>query len=295
MTTLLFPFADVLVKISGMVVKEKAEEEPVVEDAETAATLKHLDERIFESPAFAVETAALEVVHMGQITYENVVRAIDAVLTVTSDEVETVFKTEQTINNMEKMLTEYLIKVDNLSLTEKQKKVVNNLFYSVSDIERIGDHAENLAEQAQYMVEHGLQFSTTGADDLKSISDSVLKSFQYAIDARQNGNMGGSAQKVSQYRMMSTARKRSFARNTSSAFQQESARPLRVWYSWISSANLERVSDHAYNLAGYVKDEMLIDIIVSRIAQFIRILYTKHKRKPFGAGLRGLLLTKTRR
>ena len=76
MTTLLFPFADVLVKISGMVVKEKAEEEPVAEDAETAATLKHLDERIFESPAFAVETAALEVVHMGQITYENVVRAI---------------------------------------------------------------------------------------------------------------------------------------------------------------------------------------------------------------------------
>lgn len=59
MTTLLFPFADVLVKISGMVVKEKAEEEPVAEDAETAATLKHLDERIFESPAFAVETAAL--------------------------------------------------------------------------------------------------------------------------------------------------------------------------------------------------------------------------------------------
>ena len=84
MTTLLFPFADVLVKISGMVVKEKAEEEPVAEDAETAATLKHLDERIFESPAFAVETAALEVVHMGQITYENVVRAIDSVLTVKS-------------------------------------------------------------------------------------------------------------------------------------------------------------------------------------------------------------------
>ena len=47
-------------------------DEPVAEDAETAATLKHLDERIFESPAFAVETAALEVVHMGQITYENV-------------------------------------------------------------------------------------------------------------------------------------------------------------------------------------------------------------------------------
>ena len=255
MTTLLFPFADVLVKISGMVVKEKAEEEPVAEDAETAATLKHLDERIFESPAFAVETAALEVVHMGQITYENVVRAIDSVLTVNSDEVETVFKTEQTINNMEKMLTEYLIKVDNLSLTEKQKKVVNNLFYSVSDIERIGDHAENLAEQAQYMVEHGLQFSSTGAEDLKSISDSVLKSFQYAIDARQNGNMEA-VRKVSQYEddvdsQEEELREKHIERLSAGECKASAG---VVFLDIIS--NLERVSDHAYNLAGYVKDEM---------------------------------------
>ena len=254
MTTLLFPFADVLVKISGMVVKEKAEEEPVAEDAETAATLKHLDERIFESPAFAVETAALEVVHMGQITYENVVRAIDAVLTVNSDEVETVFKTEQTINNMEKMLTEYLIKVDNLSLTEKQKKVVNNLFYSVSDIERIGDHAENLAEQAQYMVEHGLQFSTTGMDDLKSISDSVLKSFQYAIDARQNGNMEA-VRKVSQYEddvdsQEEELREKHIERLSAGECKASAG---VVFLDIIS--NLERVSDHAYNLAGYVMSE----------------------------------------
>lgn len=255
MTTLLFPFADVLVKISGMVVKEKAEDEPVAEDAETAATLKHLDERIFESPAFAVETAALEVVHMGQITYENVVRAIDSVLTVNSNEVETVFKTEQTINNMEKMLTEYLIKVDNLSLTEKQKKVVNNLFYSVSDIERIGDHAENLAEQAQYMVEHGLQFSTTGMDDLKSISDSVLKSFQYAIDARQNGNMEA-VRKVSQYEddvdsQEEELREKHIERLSAGECKASAG---VVFLDIIS--NLERVSDHAYNLAGYVKDEM---------------------------------------
>lgn len=255
MTTLLFPFADVLVKISGIVVKEKEEKEQVVEDAETAATLKHLDERIFESPAFAVETAALEVVHMGQITYENVTRAIDAVLTVNSDEVETVFKVEQTINNMEKMLTEYLIKVDNLSLTEKQKKVVNNLFYSVSDIERIGDHAENLAEQAQYMVEHRLQFSTTGSDDLRSISDSVLKSFQYAIDARQNGNMEA-VRKVSQYEddvdsQEEELREKHIERLSAGECNASAG---VVFLDIIS--NLERVSDHAYNLAGYVKDEM---------------------------------------
>ena len=254
MTTLLFPFANQLVKLSGLVVKEKPEVLPV-EDEETAATFKHLDERIFESPAFAVETAALEVVHMGQITYKNVERALDAILTENLEEVENVYKTEKTIDNMEKMLTEYLIKVDNLSLTEKQKKVVNNLFYSVSDIERIGDHAENLAEQAEYMVAHHLDFSGTGSDDLKSISDSVLKSFRYAIDARQTGNMD-SVRKVSQYEDDVDSQEEELREKHIERLSNGVCKPSAgvVFLDIIS--NLERVSDHAYNLAGYVKDEM---------------------------------------
>lgn len=253
-TALLYPFANQLVKLSGLVVKEK-EDGAVVEDEEAAATLKHLDERIFESPAFAVETAALEVVHMGQITMDNVKRALDAILTGNLEEIEEVYKSEKTINNMEKMLTEYLIKVDNLSLTEKQKKVVNNLFYSVSDIERVGDHAENLAEQAEYKVKHNLDFSDTGMTDLREISDNVLKSFHYAIDARQTGNMD-SVRKVSQYEdevdnLEEELREKHIERLSSGKCEPSSG---VVFLDIIS--NLERISDHAYNLAGYVKNEM---------------------------------------
>lgn len=253
-TALLFPFANQLVKLSGLVVKEKEETLPV-EDEEAAATLKHLDERIFESPAFAVDTAALEVVHMGQITMDNVKRALDAILTGNLEEIGDVYKTEKTINNMEKMLTEYLIKVDNLSLTEKQKKVVNHLFYSVSDIERVGDHAENLAEQAEYMVNHHLDFSDTGMRDLEDISGNVVKSFQYAIDARQTGNMD-SVRKVSQYEdevdnLEEELREKHIERLSSGKCEPSSG---VVFLDIIS--NLERISDHAYNLAGYVKNEM---------------------------------------
>lgn len=254
MTTLLFPFANLLVKISGILVKEK-EEEAVPEDAETAAALKHLDERIFESPAFAVETAALEVVHMGQITLQNVKRSLDAVLTGSLEEVEEVYKTEKTINNMEKMLTEYLIKISNLSLTEQQVKVVNNLFYSISDIERIGDHAENLAEQATYIVEHNLDFSDTGKADLQSISDSVVKSFRYAIDARQTGSMEA-VRKVSQYEDDVDNQEEELREKHIERLSRGECVPSAgvVFLDIIS--NLERVSDHAYNLAGYVKDEL---------------------------------------
>ena len=187
-TIILFPFANQLVKLSGIVVKEKAGEAEV-ELSEEEVALKHLDERIFESPAFALETAALEVVHMGQITLGNLNRAVKALEQEDWDDINEVYKTEKTINNMEKMLTEYLIKVDNLSLTEHQKLIVANLFYSVSDIERVGDHSENLAELAQSMAEKNYRFSDTALADMKSISDAVKDAFEYSILARQNGNM----------------------------------------------------------------------------------------------------------
>ncbi|MEG2349882.1 MAG: Na/Pi cotransporter family protein [Hungatella sp.] len=254
-TALLFPFANQLVKLSGLLVKEKQEDTEVSVNEEEANALKHLDERIFESPAFAVETAALEIVHMGQITMGNVKSGIDAIITGNIDEVENVYRVEKTINNMEKMLTEYLIKIDNLSLTEHQKLVVNDLFYSVSDMERVGDHAENLAESAEYLIKRNLKFSETGISDLQEISASVLKSFEYAIEARSSGNMDA-VRKVSQYEdevdnLEEELREKHIERLSSGQCEPSSG---VIFLDIIS--NLERISDHAYNLAGYIKNEM---------------------------------------
>ena len=252
-TALLFPFANQLVKLSGVFVPED-KKEPAVADEESE-TMKHLDERIFESPAFAVETAAMEVVHMGQITMENVRRAMDAVLTKNANEVEDVYKTEQTINNMEKMLTEYLVKVNNLSLTERQKLVVNDLFYSINDIERVGDHAENLAEQAEYMVQHNISFSETGESDLHVMCETAFNSFKHSINARQKGDMDD-VRKVSQYEdevdtLEEELREKHIERLSAGKCDPSAG---VVFLDLIS--NLERISDHAYNIAGYVKDEM---------------------------------------
>ncbi len=257
-TTLLFPFANQLVKLSGILVKETVEMKEEKADAradEEAQTVRHLDERIFESPAFAIEVATLEVVHMGQITMKNVKRGIEAIIDGNLKEVEEVYKTEKTIDRMEKMLTEYLIKIDNLSLTEHQKRVVNDLFYSVSDIERAGDHAENLAECAAYLVEHHLDFSDTGTEDLREISKNVFKAFENAIEARRSGNMDF-VRKVSQYEDEVDSLEEELREKHIERLSKGKCVPSAgvVFLDVIS--NLERISDHAYNLAGYIKNEM---------------------------------------
>lgn len=254
-TLLLYPFANQLVKISGLLVKDEEEKKEEEGEEEVSVAFRHLDQRIFESPVFAIEVAQMETVHMGQIALNNIRLATQAVLTRSRDQIKEVFKNEKNIDKMEELLTGYLIKVNNLSLTEHQKLLVNNLFYSITDIERVGDHCENLAEQADYMVEHKVTFSETGNSDLQEISDKVIQSFTHAVAARQTGDMDD-VRKVSQYEddvdmLEEEMRDKHIERLSSGRCEPSSG---VVFLDIIS--NLERISDHAYNLAGYVKDEM---------------------------------------
>ncbi|WP_251494611.1 Na/Pi cotransporter family protein [Otoolea muris] len=256
-TLLLYPFANQLVKISGLIVKDKEDgsEAEAGNAGETTQALRHLDQRIFESPMFAIEVAQMETVHMGQIALNNIRLASEAIENRDPETIEKVYKNEKDIDRMEELLTGYLIKVNNLSLTERQKLLVNNLFYSITDIERVGDHCENLAEQAEYMAQHGISFSETGSCDLRAISEKAVKSFTHAVAARQTGDMDD-VRKVSQYEddvdmLEEELRDKHIERLSRGECQPSSG---VVFLDIIS--NLERISDHAYNLAGYVKDEM---------------------------------------
>lgn len=257
-TILLFPFAEQLVKLSGILVKDDEKEdkaEKTEENSELSSALRHLDQRIFESPALAVEVAQMEAVHMGEIALKNVKLATEMLVNGAYEHLEAVYENEKNIDRLEKTLIEYLIKVSNLSLNEHQNLLVNNLFYAVSDTERIGDHCENLAEQAEYLRDHKLNFSETGIQDLKDISEQVIGAVSHAVEARRSSNMD-EARKVSLYEdevdAMEEDMREKHIRRLAAGECSSSAGV--VFLDVIS--NLERISDHAYNLAGYVKSEL---------------------------------------
>lgn len=255
-TILLYPFANQLVKLSALFVKESVggTPAPAAGSEEEAVLHRHLDQRIFESPAFAIEAAEMEVIHMGQITLKNVQRAIDALTKPDEVSTEEIYKAEETIDRMENTLTEYLIKVNNLSLNEEQKMVVNNLFYSISDIERVGDHAENLAESADYLRNHEVSFSDVGIDDVLAMGNTVIKAFSHAIEARRTGNMD-EVRKVSQYEDTADGMEEELREEHINRLSSGACAPSAGVIFLDIISNLERISDHAYNLAGYVKNE----------------------------------------
>ena len=251
-TLVLFPFANQLVKLSGFIIKDEQKDDIV---ADEVLAKKHLDVRLLETPSAGVEAVKEEVVRMGRLTLQNVIDAMDSVMTRDEKLAEKVFHTEETINNLEKLLTEYLVKINNLSLTEEQKLTVNNLFYSISDIERVGDHAENIAERANYLMEHEIVFSDTAISDLEEIGGRVVEAFAYSVEARKTNSVED-VRKVSQYEDMVDTLEEELREKHIARLSNNECKPSAGIEFLDIVSNLERISDHAYNIAGYVKDEM---------------------------------------
>ena len=251
MTALLLPFSDVLVKLSGLIVKG---DEEITKD-KVSVMRAHLDKRILETPAIALESVINEVIEASYIAGNNVRLSIDAVLDKDAEKIKKVAKVEKTINKMQSLLTEYLMKLDTLSLTDKQKLILSNLYYAVSDIERVGDHADNISENANSLLEKNVDFSDTAKEDLKKIADAALLAYDKAIEARKTGSLS-LVQEVNKIEMEvdfleDELREKHIERLVNGKCNPEAG----ILFLDIIS-NLERISDHATNLAEYITKEI---------------------------------------
>lgn len=254
-TLLLIPFANMLVSLSGRLVPGK--DDDMTEVGAAVRLERRLDKRILNNPSFALATAQKEVAEMGREACLNLEMALESVTEEGGSKIQQVYVREKEINGMEKILTSFLVEVDNLSLTEEQHEQVKNLFYTVSDIERAGDHAENIAELAENMQRDQVTFSKKGKADLDLISAQTLQSLQIAVEARETGAIE-TAESVrvleqSVDMLEGDLREKHIKRLSKGKCEPESG---VIFLDIIS--NLERISDHAVNIADYVRAEARI-------------------------------------
>lgn len=253
MTSLLLPFPQILIKLSGMIIKEDKEG---VENMNDMPKLKlELDERILEAPALALEFAMNEVIKTGEIAGANVRLAVEALLEKDIKKVEKVKEIEKSINEMQTILTEYLMKLDALSLGDKQKMVLTNLYYSVSDIERVGDHADNIAENAESLMNRETDFTQVAKEELLKISESALKAFDLAIEARRTGRIP-LVQEVNKLEIEVDFLEDELREKHISRLVKGECKPEAGIIFLDVISNLERISDHATNLAEYLMKEL---------------------------------------
>ncbi len=253
MTVLLFPFGEQLVKLSGMLVPEK--QALLTGEKKEEEFVTRLDPRIFEQPAIAVAALSNAVATMGKLTLRNVERACEVCFTQDEAVIAEIFETEKKINAMNRELSEYLIKANTLPVNDHQRLVVADLFNTLTDLERSGDHAENVAKEVQLLMTRQLTLSETGKKDLRDMTDAVQEAFRYAVKAREERSVT-SARKVSACEdLVDSLRDEQKERHMDRLSRGECKPEAGLVFIEIID-NLERISDHAQNMAEYIMNEI---------------------------------------
>ncbi|WP_455797428.1 Na/Pi cotransporter family protein [Clostridium butyricum] len=249
-TIIMFPIANLLVKVSCIIVKEGK-----VENESSELSLEnHLDDRIMKTPSFAIEATLKEINEMGILAYENTRFSINAAMYGDYEDIQKVYENEKKINKYEKSIASYLVKINNLSLNDLQHKTVKNLLYTINDLERVGDHAKNIAEFAETMKNDNLKFSDKVISELERMNEKVLQSLNASLEARKSGNTDLIKDVLKYEDEVDLIEQDIRERYISRLLDEECNIESGVLFMDIIG-NLERVSDHAFNIAGYLKDE----------------------------------------
>lgn len=245
---ILAPFIKQIVKMTGWVVRGKEETE------EEGFHLQYIGEKSVYSPTTAVFDAIREMERMGHMAISNLERAMNALVTLDEQEIEQVYQVEKQIDYLNHEITSYLVKVNGTTLPADDAKSIGGLFHVVNDIERIGDHAENIADAAESRLKQNIGFSESAKRELSSMLDMVIKITTYALDMFSSNNQEHMQEILDLEDQVDETERELQESHIQRLTRGECTASAGMMFSDIISG-LERVSDHATNIAFSLLDD----------------------------------------
>ncbi len=239
-TLLLFPFASQLVGLAEHIIGGQ--------DMEGESQLVHLDDRILETPTFAIENATKEVVRMGEMSAANMKLAVEALVEKDTEKIQEVLRVEANINKLQKEINKYLIKLTNSPVSETEHRIVTGLFHSVSDIERVGDHADNISELAEAAIQGGVEFSEVAISEVQEMAAIAISAFELSLQACARNNVNIAKEVLPVEQMVDQMEKTLRNQHIKRLGDGQCTSTAGIMFLDLIS-NLERVSDHASNIA----------------------------------------------
>ena len=212
----------------------------------------YLDNRVVATPA-ALIGAQREAVRMGELAVTMVEQAVTAFLESNTELLEQIEQREEAVNALEKEITAYLAKANQFPMGESQARFLTNLMHIVNDIERMGDHAINIAELAQIRERDKLELSPGASEDLVNMFEVVLQISRDSLDALLHRNAAKATELIAQDDIVDDLEKRYRSNHIERLNQGLCLPEIGVLFLDVVS-NLERVADHANNIAEAVAD-----------------------------------------
>lgn len=247
-TVLLFPVSNLIIKLAKKIGR--------VEEDEFDEGKVQLDERIMETPVIAIQSVVNEVARMGDIVARSLEVAKKVLFVESYEDVVFLKEEESKVDRLSAGITEYAIKLSSLQISEKEHQDVAHLLQTVSDIERISDYCENISEFAENLYQKKLRFSKVGTEQLKEMLDVCADSYQYAIEAFKERSKEKALKVIEKETRADdleiTLRSKHIKRLTNGECNTEAG---IVFLDTLVC--LERISDHARNIAEEVMEQMV--------------------------------------
>lgn len=245
---ILLPFTTWIVKLTYLAV-------PGEESArDSEYQLFYIGKTAMFSPTTAVIEAVMELEHMGALAYENLNRGLQALIELDQAKIDKVYAMEKQINFMNHAITDYLVKIGQMTLPIDDSKSIGALFHVVNDIERIGDHAENLADSARNRIADNIAFSGAGLEELKAISEKVNTILEYSIDMFAH-NARNHMQDIIDLENEIDEMERQFQKNHVERLTKNECTAASGMLFSDAISGFERVADHATNIAYALLEE----------------------------------------
>ena len=247
---MLFPFTGWLVKMTYLIVP--GEEQKV--GYRESYQLKYIGDKVVFNPATAVVEVIKELERMASLAEENLNRAMNALITLDEEDIEEVYEVEKNINFLNHAITDYLVKINQTTLPIEDLNSLGALFHVVNDIERIGDHAENVADAARQRKEEGVSISKEAQKELGDMLEMVNKIIRYAVEMFAKSDESHMQEIVTLEDQVDEKERELQKKHVERLTKGECSPEAGMIFSDIVSG-LERVADHATNIAFAITTE----------------------------------------
>ena len=241
---ILFPFSSLLVKATYLVIPGKDDKVGYNDEFK----LQFIGNKVVFNPATAVVEVTNEIERMANLALDNLNRAMNSLVTLDSEEIDKVAEVEKNINFLNKTITDYLVKLTQSNIPIEDLQNIGAYFHVVNDIERIGDHATNIAETAQMRKEKNIEFSKEAFNEMAQMMDAINLNLQYAIEMFASRKMEHIEQVRDTEDRIDNMEKEFQQTHVQRLTKNECTAEAGMLYSDILSG-LERVGDHATNIA----------------------------------------------
>ncbi len=240
----LFPFSGLIVKLTYLLVPGKDKKVGYRDNF----TLKYIGNKVVFNPATAVVEVIKEIERMADLAGENLNRAMNALITLDEEDINEVYAVEKNINFLNHAITNYLVKINQTTLPIEDLKSIGALFHVVNDIERIGDHAENVADATILRKEQDITISKEAQRELGEMLDMVNKNFQYSVEMFAHGKEEHMQDIIKLEEAIDEKERELQRAHVDRLTRNECTPEAGMIFSDIVSG-LERIADHSTNIA----------------------------------------------